>query len=117
MILVVLFSALSSQWAGAMSLENNASSMPHHHTAAMAEHNCCASMAMTSSDKSQSYCPYCNGDCHCDNGQFCHHMSPAASVIEHDFQHLLLTEAFTASTPFLFPVLYVSQELRPPQFS
>jgi len=118
MIFVVLFSTLSPQWAGAMSFENNVSSEPHHHSAAMAEHDCCDSMKMASnSDQDHSYCPYCAGDCHCDSGQFCHHVSPVTSVIENDFQHLLLTQAFTPSTSSLFPVLFISQELRPPQFS
>jgi len=117
MIFVVLFSALSPQWAGAMSLKNNGSSAPHH-TVVMAEHNCCDSMKMaSSSDQNHSYCPYCAGDCHCGDGQYCHHISPVASVINHDFQHLLLTQAFTPSTPVLFPVVFISQELRPPQFS
>lgn len=117
MIFVVVFSALSPQWAGAMSFDNNGSHESHH-SAAMAEHTCCDSMDMASaSDQKHEYCPYCAGDCHCDDGQYCHHISPVASVINHDFQHLLLTQAFTPSTPVFFPVVFISQEFRPPRFS
>jgi len=132
MIFIFLFSSLSSQWAGAVSLNKSAtesvasmspvSTLSHsamHHVSHKLQntdesHDCCPSMQKTTSETIVQ-CVYCGDNCQCDTGQLCHHSSPLISVGEP-----LVTTGSLSMSPVLLsiatlPSIALAPEFKPPQ--
>ncbi|MBN2865702.1 MAG: hypothetical protein JXK16_06800 [Thiotrichales bacterium] len=138
MLFFLLFSSLSSQWAGASTLNKNTdeskavstvavesshvhmhhavdhTNTNHNHQQAHESHDCCPSMN-TSAEKTFTPCAYCGDNCQCASGQTCQHISPVVNFDSPSISAGLLSSVTTASyTPLLVSVA-ISPEFKPPQ--
>ena len=125
MAFFILFSALSSQWVGAMTFQ-----YPHQHSTEsvktesvamqhdMLGHDSCPSMQKEDKQALASDCSSCLDDCQCDSG-FCHSnsSSPLASLSSNRFHSPALAVISVSFISAAFPIAPVSQEKRPPKFA
>ena len=123
MAFFILFSALSSQWVGAMTFQNSHS---HQMSAVdqnsqsiqkepMASHDGCPSMKAEVKEVA-SDCASCGDDCQCDSF-VCHSStSPLASLSNHGFHSPALSMMSVAFIQANLPNVPAAQEIRPPKF-
>ena len=126
MAFFILFSALSSQWVGAMAPQASHKHSPSHQTTMLkmdkasdqqkASHDCCPSeKKMTqAAEVISSNCPSCLDDCQCDNG-VCHSNFSVGTLSSNTFSLQPLTEASLVSLQSHLPMAPVSLEIRPPK--
>ncbi|GKT11499.1 MAG: hypothetical protein ISEC1_P0463 [Thiomicrorhabdus sp.] len=128
MAFFILFSALSSQWVGAMTFQN-----PHQHQVevmtidmtelqsqqgVMPSHDGCPSMKGAAKVVEQvvsSSCPNCGDNCQCDSN-VCHSSSfSLATLSANGFNLQVLTDASVITIQSHLPIAPVSLEIRPPK--
>lgn len=135
MIFIFLFSSLSAQWAGAVSLNKSAtesiasmssvsiSSHPAMHHVSQSSHNlqnadeshdCCPSMQKTTSE-TIAQCAHCGDNCQCENGQVCQNSSPIMNLGQQLFQTGPLSASSIISYSQVLPSVALAPEFKPPQ--
>lgn len=129
MILIFLFSSLSAQWAGAVSLNKSATesiasmstvstspySAMHHvsHNPQNADemHDCCPSMQKITLET----IAHCGDNCQCENGQVCQNYSPLMNLDQQLFQTGPLSAYSIISYSQVLPSVALAPEFKPPQ--
>lgn len=135
MICIFLFSSLSAQWVGAISLNKSAtesvasmssastsSNAAMHHVSqsshnlknADESHDCCPSMQTTEVD-TIAQCVHCGDNCQCENGQVCQHTSPLMKLSQQLLQTGPLSASAIISYSPILPSIALAPEFKPPQ--
>ncbi|WP_157760551.1 hypothetical protein [Thiomicrorhabdus arctica] len=118
MALILLFSSLATAWAGVTPVSNTIPAelgSPMMHT--MASHECCPSLSPKASQAAvnHAYCPYCFGDCHCDNGH-CANMHLSVAMLPHSNTVVPIhhSQSIAVKSVILTSAI-LAQEQRPPK--
>lgn len=116
MAFMILFSSLSSSWAGVVMSEQQGSSQNNHMMSVMetqGAHDCCPSMHAKAEPSAAESCLHCVDECQCSSN--CSLTSPVATLSAHSF-HIALIE-LAAKLPISVSVSQTSLQAldRPPQ--